>query len=92
MLFSSSSLATLAVILGLAQTALSHPGEKIDALQARWEAHVRHTAADINGHALSKCEDVEEINARRQRAKERRMATFEKLRADKGLHNGMKIV
>ena len=89
MLAKSSSLAVLTAVLGLASTVLGHPGEKIDALEARWQAHVRHTVADLNGRALGQCGDEVGIVARKERAKQRRMATFERLRTEKGLDNGM---
>lgn len=78
----------VAALGGLAPKALAHPGEKIDRRAAMREANVRRTFADLNFQVLSKCEAGPEIQARKERAMKRRMETFQKLRAERGIKDG----
>jgi hypothetical protein len=82
----------VAALSGLAPRVLGHPGEKIDRRAALQEANIRHTFADLTFQTLSKCEAGPEIEARKERAMKRRLETFQKLRAERGIKDGKPLL
>ena len=76
------------LLAALSELALAHPGEKIDKGVALREANMRHAFADVNSQRLSKCENGPDVQARKERAIERRFQTFLKLRAELGIVDG----
>ncbi|GAB1312866.1 GPI anchored dioxygenase [Madurella fahalii] len=85
MLLKSTFLFTLVSLVGLASRGLAHPGEAHDPRDALREAGFRHAVADINSKALSKCGNNAAAQARRERAMKRRLETFQRLRAERGV-------
>ena len=83
-----STFTVLLAALGLGLIAQAHPGEKHDRRAALLEANMRHTFADINFQVLNKCDAGSEIQARKERAMKRRLETFQKLRAERGISDG----
>lgn len=88
MLLKSTLLVALAALAGLASRGLAHPGEAHDRSAALREASFRHGVADINARALSQCGDSTEVRERRERAMRRRLETFHRLRAERGVDKG----
>lgn len=91
MLTLSGAIAILAIPAILTPLVLGHPGEKISVEDALWQADVRHAIADINTDALMRCDNQPHSRERKERAMARRMATFNKLRAQNGVSNGKKF-
>jgi hypothetical protein len=75
----------VAAIAGLLSLASGHPGEKHDAIQERRDAAVRHSLADANKRSIDACSGGEHVKARRERAMQRRLETFKRLRHERGL-------
>jgi hypothetical protein len=88
MLLKTTFTLLLAALGELAPMALAHPGEMLDKRIAIREANMRHTFADINSRALGKCDSGPDSIARKERAMKRRLETFQKLRAERGLSEG----
>jgi uncharacterized protein YaiI (UPF0178 family) len=84
MLLKPAILAVLAAV----SVVSAHPGETHDKRQMRREANIRHAIADINMRALEKCGDDAYVKERRERAMQRRLETFQRLRAERGLSHG----
>jgi hypothetical protein len=82
MIFKPSLVAAVAGLLSLGSC---HPGEKHDALKERRDATMRHYLADANKRAIDACSGAEFVRARQERAMQRRMAAFERLRSERGL-------
>jgi len=82
------ALAALALAATLTTLTSAHPGERLDVLEELAKARARHAVADINNDALSQCNDLDEVRERRERAMTRRLATFNRLRAERGIDNG----
>ena len=76
------------LLAALGELALGHPGEKHDKRVALQEANMRHAFADVNFQALSKCGSASEVQERKERAMKRRLATFHRLRAERGITDG----
>jgi hypothetical protein len=83
--------AVILTVLSLASVATSHPGEVFDKRQHMEELANAHAIADINARALEACQNNPEVVERRERAVARRAATFERLRKEKGLSDGMSV-
>ncbi|KAK3936128.1 putative gpi anchored dioxygenase [Diplogelasinospora grovesii] len=81
-----------AVLTGIATTLLAvvsaHPGERHDEHQLKRDADLRHAIADLHLSAVQKCSSSEDVQARRQRAMERRLETFKRLRSERSLTDG----
>jgi protocatechuate 3,4-dioxygenase beta subunit len=91
MFFKTPLTVLLAALGGLVPAALAHPGEKHDRRALIREVQMRSTFADVTYEALSKCENAPEVQARKQRAMERRLETFQRLRAERGISNGKEL-
>ncbi|KAK5655380.1 hypothetical protein OQA88_5650 [Cercophora sp. LCS_1] len=80
-----STLRSLTITLFFATGTLAHPGETVDATEELAAARVRHTLADLQYEELSKCNDDAESRSRAEQAMKRRMATFTRLRKERGI-------
>lgn len=81
-------LSVFAAVAAFTSLIHAHPGEEHDATEVVKKATLRHTIADINSYAVGQCvNDVETLD-RKQRAMERRMDTFRRLQANRGIVNG----
>jgi len=80
-----SLLFVIAALAPWTQHALGHPGEKVNAIEARSAANIRHALADLDGEDVSKCSQAPETLAWRERAMKRRMETFQRLRRERGI-------
>jgi len=76
-----------AVAATLLSHALAHPGERVDLDDALLGARVRHAFADADHGELSKCGQDLESRHRAERAANRRIQTFQRLRQEKGIKN-----
>ena len=67
---------------------VAHPGEKHELGEMLKEASIRHAVADVNQDLLGRCNNHAEAQERRERAMKRRLASFQRLRAERGISDG----
>ncbi|KAI0023853.1 putative GPI anchored dioxygenase [Xylariomycetidae sp. FL0641] len=87
MVLASPVAAVLAVVLSFMAVGIAHPGEKYGKREAMEEIGNAHVVAEMNARALEACQNSEEVQARKQRAMERRAATFARLRKEREIEN-----
>lgn len=72
----------------MTQVVSAHPEELFDKRAHLDEMTRHHVVAEVNSRALQACADQPRVKARREQAIARRVATFERLRHERGLANG----
>lgn len=79
-------LAALATITSLSNIlTAAHPGERHDANLVARQMEIRTAMAENQFRELNACEGSFDVEARRERAIERRAATVQRLRAERGI-------
>jgi hypothetical protein len=83
------STAFIVAVLPFASLVTAHPGVPFDRAEHMDELANAHAVAEVNAQALKACENRPDVLERKERAVARRAATFERLRMEHGLSDGV---